>query len=44
MIKTNTKPRKTQADRLLKQLSLQERRQQEALRTLIAGDPFFKSA
>jgi len=37
------KPYKTQADRLLKQLSMAERRQQEALRSLITGDPFFKT-
>ena len=34
--------RKQQDDRLLKRLSLQERRQQEKLRKLILSDPQFK--
>jgi len=38
------KQRKTQGDRLLKRLPLRERCQQEALRRLIAVDPFFKTA
>lgn len=33
---------KRQDDRLLKRLSLQERRQQEKLRQLILTDPIFK--
>jgi hypothetical protein len=35
--------RKRQDDRLLKRLSMKERRQQEELRRLIAGDPLFKT-
>lgn len=37
-----SKPKKTQEDRLLKRLSLMERRQQEKLRERIMGDPLFK--
>lgn len=37
------KDRKQQDDRLLKRLSRQERRQQEALRRLILTDPLFKT-
>jgi hypothetical protein len=37
------KPKKQQDDRLLKRLSLKERRQQEALRRLIMVDPLFKT-
>ncbi len=40
---TNTKTRKQQDDRLLKRLSMKERRQQEELRRLIKGDPIFKT-
>jgi hypothetical protein len=36
------KPKKQQDDRLLKRLSLKERRHQEALRRLILVDPLFK--
>jgi hypothetical protein len=38
------KDRKKQDDRLLKKLSLAERRQQEQLRTMILNDPAFKFA
>jgi len=37
------KQRKAQDDRLLKQLSRHERRQQEQLRKLILTDPLFKT-
>lgn len=37
------KTRKPQDDRLLKRLSLRERRQQEQLRKLILTDPLFTS-
>jgi hypothetical protein len=37
------KQRKQQDDRLLKRLSMKERRQQEALRRMISGDPLFKT-
>jgi hypothetical protein len=37
------KIRKQQDDRLLKRLSLRERRQQEMLRKLIRDDPLFRS-
>lgn len=37
-----SKLRKRQDDRLLKRLSIKERRQQEELRKLIQGDPIFK--
>jgi len=37
------KIKKAQDDRLLKRLSLKERRQQEVLRRLIINDPYFKS-
>lgn len=37
------KQRKTQDDRLLKRLSLKERRQQEELRRQINSDPVFKT-
>lgn len=37
------KQRKVQDDRLLKRLSLKERRQQEQLRKLIQTDPIFKT-
>lgn len=40
---TSTKVRKQQDDRLLKKLSMKERRQQEELRRLIKGDPIFKT-
>jgi hypothetical protein len=36
------KARKQQEDRLLKRLSLRERRQQERFRKLIQADPAFK--
>jgi hypothetical protein len=36
------KNKKTQDDRLLKRLSLRDRRQQEALRKMILSDPLFK--
>jgi hypothetical protein len=36
--------RKKQDDRLLKRLSLRERRRQEALREQIQNDPLFASA
>jgi hypothetical protein len=35
--------RKKQDDRLLKRLSMKERRQQEQLRRMIMGDPLFKT-
>jgi len=38
------KQKTKQDDRLLKQLSRQERKQQEHLRRLILSDPVFKSA
>jgi hypothetical protein len=38
------KPSKQQADRLLKQLPLRERRRQQQLRHMIANDPMFKVA
>lgn len=38
------KPRKQQEDRLLKRLSLLERRQQEQLRKLINSDAMFQAA
>ena len=37
------KERKQQDDRLLKRLSMKERRQQEQIRRLIMGDPLFKT-
>ena len=37
------KDRKQQDDRLLKRLSMKERRQQEQLRRLILTDPLFKT-
>lgn len=37
------KPRKPQEDRLLKRLSMRERRQQEHLRKLILTDSLFKT-
>jgi hypothetical protein len=37
------KIRKQQDDRLLKRLSLKDRRAQEQLRRLILGDPLFKT-
>jgi hypothetical protein len=37
------KDRKQQDDRLLKRLSMKERRQQEQLRRLILVDPLFKT-
>lgn len=37
------KQRKIQDDRLLKRLSLKERRQQEELRRQISSDPVFKT-
>jgi hypothetical protein len=40
----NQKPRKIQEERLLKRLSLRERRQQEAMRRLILIDPTFRTA
>ncbi len=39
----HSKQRKKQDDRLLKRLSLQERRQQEQIRKLIVNDQVFKS-
>jgi hypothetical protein len=41
MMSQTIKHRKQQDDRLLKQLSLQERRRQERLRRLIASDTIF---
>jgi len=41
---TAKKHKKQQEDRLLKRLSLQERRRQEELRRLILVDPLFKTA
>jgi hypothetical protein len=41
--KTIVGTRKQQDDRLLKRLSMKERRQQEELRRLIKGDPLFKT-
>lgn len=38
------KTRKQQDDRLLKRLSMRERRQQEQLRKMILVDPAFKTA
>lgn len=38
------KTRKQQDDRLLKRLSMKERRQQEQLRKMISRDPAFKTA
>ncbi|MDB5185474.1 MAG: hypothetical protein JWN38_1282 [Candidatus Saccharibacteria bacterium] len=38
------KDKKKQDDRLLKQLSMHERRQQELLRKMILSDPAFKFA
>jgi hypothetical protein len=37
------KQRKKQEDRLLKRLSLKERREQQQLRKLIINDPMFKT-
>ncbi|MEK7594900.1 MAG: hypothetical protein AAB436_04665 [Patescibacteria group bacterium] len=42
-MKQEDKQRKAQDDRLLKRLSMKERRQQEALRRMIQGDPIFKT-
>lgn len=39
----NQNLRKRQDDRLLKRLTLKERRQQEELRRLILSDPVFKT-
>ena len=39
-----TQPKKKQDDRLLKQLPLSARKQQELLRRLIMSDPLFKTA
>jgi hypothetical protein len=38
----HNKPKKQQEDRLLKRLSLKDRRQQEELRRRILVDPLFK--
>jgi hypothetical protein len=42
-MQTTIKTRKQQDDRLLKRMSMKERRQQEELRRLIKGDPIFKT-
>lgn len=42
-MKQDKQQRKRQDDRLLKQLSLQERRRQEQLRKLIIADEVFKT-